>query len=366
MMATHTRNLSNRSCDARRDALTARRTPNGTWFEVFLRFRSHAGLRGVGGLLLILVLLGLAPTNARADCSFNNGYTTSPVSFSPSGTILVPFDFVPNAVLYTSSAVAPSNPPNVSCGANTGYGVANPSGAPTGSGANIVYPTVVSGLGYILVHADAPSSSMVPYAQGSNGNAATNSTFSVATTLKLVQTGPIANGSVLPAGQLASWQWGSLTPEIFVLSNPVTFTSPGCTVITSDIYVFLPTVPISALPNKNSTAGDTPFNIQLSCPSGSASTKLYIEFDALGGTVTSGGNTVLKNTGSAAKIGVQLLGSDGTTPVDFGSATQVKNSIPSGLLSLPYFARYYRTGGGAIGSIVGTVNASATFTLTYQ
>jgi type 1 fimbria pilin len=360
MTTTHIRQQEAHASSHAGSALkTATREPSSGYLDGFFRRRGRTSLQGMGGLLLILLLLGLTPRSARADCSFDRGYSSTSVSFSPSSTILVPFDFIPNAVLYTSSASTPANPPKVSCSANTGYGVVNPAGAPTGSGANIVYPTVVPGLGYILVHADAPTSSMVPYAQGSNGNADTDSSFSVATTMQLIQTGPIANGSVLPAGQFASWQWGSIAPEVFTLSNSVTFVSPGCTVITSNIFVILPAVTPAALPSNNSVAGKTPFNIQLSCPNASASTKLYIQFDATSVNTTTY-KTVIKNTGSATNVGVQLL--NGATAVTFGSATKIGNSIASGLLTLPYFAQYYRT--GAISS--GGVNATATFTITYQ
>lgn len=322
----------------------------------------HHTFQRIGGLLLITLLLALHSASAHADCSFDytwwgGQYTSSPVSFTLPGTVTIPFDLSTNAVISTPVSAAPSNPPQVTCSNGTNYGVQNLFvGAPTG-GSNYIYPTSVSGLGYQLIHANDTSSFMGPYPNYSA--TAGDSTYSVGTTLQLVQTGPIANGSVLHAGTFAHWQWGSIVPEYFVLTNSITFVASACNVSNTSLNVTLPTVSTSAFSGKNSTAGATPFTIDAICPGGSTAT-LAITFAASSG-MPNGYNNVLKSTGSATGLGVEMR--DGNTnTVVFGNRSTV-GVAPSGALSIPYTAQYH-----AISNRItaGSVAAAATFTLTYQ
>ncbi|MCW8807824.1 MAG: fimbrial protein [Rhodanobacter sp.] len=314
----------------------------------------------------MLLLLVLVPTSAKADCSFDRSggnrhnptyYTPSPVNFTLPSTITIPFTLSTNSIISTPVSATPSNPPRVTCTNGTNYGVQNlAGGAPTG-GANYIYPTSVSGLGYQLIHANDPSSFMGPYPTYTT--TAGSSTYSVGSTLQLVQTGPIANGSVLPAGTFANWQWGSIVPEYFVLTNSITFVASACNVSSTSLNVTLPTVSTSAFSGKDSTTGPTPFNIQMTCPSGSTAT-LAIMFTASSG-VPAGYNNVLMSTGSATGLGVELRDGNANTVV-FGNTTTV-GTTPSGALSIPYTAQYH-----AISNTVtaGGVAATATFTLSYQ
>ncbi len=315
----------------------------------------------IGGLFLILLLFACNSTPAHADCSFDKHqgvyYTPSPVNFTLPSTITIPFTLTTNAVIGSPVSATPSNPPKVTCTYGTPYGVQNlVGGAPTG-GSNYIYPTSVSGLGYQLIHANNPSSFMGPYPTYTTTGG--TSTYSVGSTLQLVQTGPIANGSVLPAGTFANWQWGSIVPEYFVLTNSITFVASACNVSSTSLNVTLPTVATSAFSGKDSTAGPTPFNITMTCPSGSTAT-LAIMFTASSG-VPAGYNNVLMNTGSATGLGVELRDGSANTVV-FGNTTVV-GTTPSGALSIPYTARYH-----AISNTItaGSVAATATFTLSYQ
>lgn len=309
-----------------------------------------------GGLCLISLLLAFHSTSAHADCSFDKR-TPSPVNFTPPSTITIPFNLTTNTVIGTPVSAMPSNPPIITCTNGTPYGVQNlVGGAPTG-GSNYIYPTAISGLGYQLIHADSPSSFMGPYPTYTT----TGGTFKyrVGSTLQLVQTGPIANGSVLPAGTFANWQWGSIVPEYFVLTNSITFVASACNVSSTSLNVTLPTVATSAFSGKDSTAGPTPFDITMTCPSGSTAT-LAIMFTASSG-VPAGYNNVLMSTGSATGLGVELRDGSANTVV-FGKTTVV-GTTPSGMLSIPYTAQYH-----AISNSVtpGGVAATATFTLSYQ
>lgn len=322
----------------------------------------YRALRRVGGPLVALAwLFLLLPTNARADCSFDRGSSqNSPVNFAVAASITVPSTLTMYANLGNAVTATPSNPSNATCTNGTNYGVQNllSSTPPTMVSGNYVYPTSVPGVGIELTHNSSPAYSMAPYPNSTTG--AQDSTYSVSTTLQLVQTGPIAGGSVLPAGEFAYWQWGSITPEYFVLSNSVTFVSPSCTLDTSSISVVLPTVATSNFPAKDTVAGTTPFTIQLNCPTGST-TNATIKFTGQNGYPAGYANLLLKNTGNATGLGVELLDANSNSIV-FGTATAIG---PSQLGSWPlqYFAQYHSTS-ATVGA--GTVKAVATFTITYN
>jgi len=315
-----------------------------------------ASLR-IGGSLLIL-LLALMPAGVRANCTFKQGTSPSPVDFTMSSSITIPFNLAVGAVLGNPVLASPSYPATVHCSNNMPYGMQNLVGSNTTSGGtNYIYPTSVSGLGYQLIHADNPSSFMSPYPDNLSGPKFT-AQFSVGTTLQLVQTGPIANGSILQAGTLANWQWGSIDPEYFVLQNSITFVAPACVVNTTNIAVTLPTVTTAAFSGKDSTTGATPSSIQLTCPSG-ATSQLSIMFAAQNGTPP-GYNNVLKNTGSATGLGVEMIYN--SSSVIFGSAIFV-GTTPAGGLSIPFTAQYHSVSNTVT---AGGVQAAATFTLSYQ
>lgn len=310
---------------------------------------------GRASLLLIVLLLALAPTGVKADCSFNGrGRSAAGVNFTLPGKITLPLDLAVGAMLYQSPPVAANNPPKISCDTYTAYGVQNSVGA-TPASATTIYPTGITGLGYRLVQT-RNASSLRSYGRAT-GPGRDNSPFSTALMLQLIQTGPIASGEKMPAGQLGYWQSGSLKTAIFGLANAVTFVAPACAVVTTPINVVLPSVSTTALASANATTGTTPFSIDLNCPGGTTS-KFSIRLksnkkDSYPGTI--------KNAGTAKGVDVQLIDQD-FNPVTFLKKIAV-STTPAGKLSLPYYARYYRTP-AAISA--GTVAASATFTLIYK
>jgi len=323
----------------------------------------HPALRRVTALApLLLWLFLLLPTGARANCTTDLfSPATASVVFSFPSQITIPFTLVVNGALGSPVTASPANPVSASCTNGTVYGVQNmfSAVAPTVVGGNYIYPTSIPGVGIELTHNSGSSAySMAPYPGSTTSGG--DSTYSVSTTVQLVQTGPIANGSVLPSGEFAYWQWGNIVPEYFTLNNAITFVAPACNVDTSSITVALPTLATSDFPNKDTTAGTTPFAIQLTCPSGSTA-NASIKFTASNGYPTGYSTQLLKNTGTATGLGVELLDQN-STPVVFGSVTAV-GTTPSGAWSLPYFARYHSIS-NAVGA--GTVKAVATFTITYQ
>ena len=325
----------------------------------------------IGSILITLIVLPLISTHADAGCTFNGGSSSSSVNFTVASSVSIPFALATGTALASTGPIGPSNPPLLTCTAGVPYGIVNQVGpnTPTG-GTNYIYPTSVPGVGYQLYHAAGTSTVagyMFPYPNGDSGAAAT-STFSVTTALQLVQTGPIANGSRLVSGtRLANWQWGTVVPEYFVLSNTVTFVASACQVTINPIAVALPTVSTQTFSGADSTAGTTAFDIQLNCPSGSTAA-LSINFS--GRRASNRYSNVLRNTGNAKNVGVQMLDQSGN-PITFNNNNPnntTSNLMPLGStnvgsMTLPFAARYYATSNSVT---AGTVVATATFNLIYD
>jgi type 1 fimbria pilin len=73
---------------------------------------------------------------------------------------------------------------------------------------------------------------------------------------------------------------------------------------------------------------------------------------------------VIANTaggGYAQNVGVQVLDSRGN-PIPFGTAISA-GTVTAGTFNVPLDARYYQTGASVT---AGQVNATATYTITYQ
>jgi type 1 fimbria pilin len=313
-------------------------------------------------LLLLLLALSFAPTgNVLAQCFQDPSSPGSQgtVSFSPPSTIPVPANVPADTVLWTSATVTPSPSVVYDCRGTVNYGVKNNVGTTPGSGVEY-YPTGVAGVSYALIHNGVP---LYPYATSSESfGDGEKVTFSITTTLEIVATGTITNGSVLQAGTLGYWQWeGDDNPQIeaFVLANKVTFVSSSCSVVTNPIDVTLPTISTTALGSKGATAGATPFNISLSC-TGAAGMSVSVQLD-YNGTASGIQGVLMPTSGNSSGIGVQVLDQN-NTPVTFGTP-ETEGTTPVGQMNIAYSASYYQT----TSTITpGTLAASATFTITYQ
>ncbi len=306
------------------------------------------------------LLLGL-PLAGHAECRYSSGGNTS-VTFSLPTTLTIPANMANGDIIATSAQTAPADPPVITCGFWWGntliwsaaetvtYGVSNSRGSYKAD--NITYETGIPGIGYRITH---PTDYLTPYPL--NSQSLSQSTFSVTSGLELIKTGPIASGSVLPAGKLADWRWGSLIPETFRLANAITFTTPSCTIVTDPINVTLPTVTSGAFSGVGSTSGKTPFQITLNCPAGTAVTHITMH-----STAPDSHQGVVKPSGAgyAAGIGVRVL--DGSSnPVVFEQQSIV--NPPNATTSIPYFAQYFQT---APTVTSGPVKATVTFNIYYQ
>lgn len=318
-----------------------------------------ARLRSGIVMLLAATALVLAPSAARASCSFDR--------FNSQGTYLVsvPTSLVndPNiavgSVLYTSSSTGISQQVNFGCNNSNGngWGLINEVGNTPGTSQNI-FPTGVTGVGYrVLQKGDY----IFPYPYFDLGR---NSSWyeSDAVTIELVKTGTIADGSVLNSGPLASFKAGQqssyILDAVIRLTNALTFTAPACQVNATAVNVVLPTVTRGAFNGVNSTTGTTPFQIGLTCSRGAM---VRITLDTASPVAGKTG-VIAPSGGSTSGVAVQVLDSSGTNPVTFGVPT-VLGATPDGALTVNYYARYFQTG-STVGA--GTLNATATFTLSYQ
>lgn len=126
--------------------------------------------------------------------------------------------------------------------------------------------------------------------------------------------------------------------------------------------ILMPTVGEGALTAVGSTAGETPFTIQVSGCTAPAS-NLAIKTAFLGSNVSSAGNLV--NAGTAKNVQVQLLTAPGGSAVALNGITSVPGlTLTSGTTSASHdFAVRYISEQGA--ATAGTVSATAQYALDY-
>lgn len=315
--------------------------------------------RVYNALALLVLLLAMWPTEASAGwCTLSGNKET--VTMTLPSTITLDPNAASGTVLATSAVTTP-NPSNSSVTCNfgsTSTGVINVVSSQPSAGSTI-FPTSVSGVGYRILH---PDSNNYLSTYGSDTIDAGTYTLSVASAVQLVKTGPIASGASLSGGTLLGyWQYAgifnTLRVEDFILGNTVTFVAPTCTVTTPSIAVTLPTVSNTALSTVGATAGATAFTIGLNCPSTSAGRTINIQFDT--NKSYGGANGVITPSGSSKNVGVQIADST-FNGVVFGTPAAAGPAL-NGPTNFTYYARYYAT--GAI--TVGTVSATASFTITY-
>lgn len=266
--------------------------------------------------------------------------------------------------------------------------------SPTGSG--LMFKTNMTGIDVLLTATPAQASSGNNGPNGTQGWAiqtinctsatggATGSCspnpISATFTAQLVKIGPVTPGTISSISLLrffdsdyvppnppgygntttystASTSFGTLT------LNAINVTVSTCTIVagSQNVVVTLPTISTRALASTGAVAGETPFSIQYTCPSGWS---LYMTMTTANpgsapGVILSPATCSGKT--SATNVGVQLLQGN-QQAMQFNTAQSVGNS-PNGTLTIPYYAQYYANN-TPIGA--GPVCATATFTLSYQ
>jgi type 1 fimbria pilin len=151
--------------------------------------------------------------------------------------------------------------------------------------------------------------------------------------------------------------------ETFNISANIIIQVPTCNVDPGSVNkaVTLPGINTVQLSGQGTTAGSTPFSLQLTdCP-----TNLGVFITLSSANAQPGATGVIAPTtgsGYATGVGVQILGADGTTPVTFDSAIHT-GTTSSSSYAINLYARYYQTGATVS---AGTVKGVATYTLNYQ
>lgn len=182
-------------------------------------------------------------------------------------------------------------------------------------------------------------------------------------TAQLIVTGPVTTGTISAINLMQfNWYIYGISPSQGYFAtlklNSTTVKAPACSVAVDPTVVTLPTAFASAFTVTGSTAGQTPFNVQLACSSG-----VMVAVTLATGNPQSGTTSVIApTTGNAQNVGVQILDKSGN-PITFGNVVSADTTTTtSGTNNLAFYARYYQTGSPVGG---GKVSATATYTLTY-
>lgn len=215
-----------------------------------------------------------------------------------------------------------------------------------------------------LYQAIAPTSSnvyvfykvrLIRYSQLSSNTITVNGGFAWAYTVS----SPYPDGTITNNNATSAVVAGSST-----LTLPAG-TGTTCSVNTPNLQVNLPSIQSSQLGSIGATTGNTPFSLAVNCPT---AVSVYMTMtDNSNPNQTS--NIITAASGSTAQgVGVQV--SRNGLPVYMGPASSVAGNTSqflignnlTGTISIPFTARYIRTGRISPGSL----KAVATFTMSYQ
>lgn len=319
-------------------------------------------------LVALLLLFGLVLAGPARAISIQ--VAPASLALSPSGPYTTARDKPVGTILATaSSSLTASGVTNLGC-AVTALIL---SGSPA---SGTIFTTGVSGLGVKLYYYNGATRTQIT--PGLQVNLLVNlSAPGAITTIdaELVITGPVATGtlSALPSVTVTfaavGLGCGVLDlglKTLTVTATNGTVTALSCTVTTPSIAVTLPRVAAATLASAGQTAGDTRFAIGLNCAG--AGSDVYVTFTDATNPANTSSNLSLKGTSTATNVVIQLLRENGTA-VAYGPDSSAFNNTnqfligPSGSVSgLSLTARYRATGAATAGS----VNAAATFTMSYQ
>lgn len=169
----------------------------------------------------------------------------------------------------------------------------------------------------------------------------------------------ILAASALALGSVAA----HATDGTVTINGKVTDQTCKVSANSKDITVTLPTVGVGSLASAGTTAGRTPFTINLeNCKAGQVSA-----FFETGGNVDAASGR-LNNTGNASNVQVQLLSdSSKVIPVLANAAqapvtTKATVAKDADSAALNYYAEYYATGKAGAGDVATSVK----YTINYQ
>ncbi|MFV3412834.1 fimbrial protein [Pseudomonas sp. NY15436] len=344
------------------------------------RYIDSASNQGVLFRLVLGLVLALFARSVWAQCSFDSGYSLNNATVTLPSTLTARRDMPVGTILFDSGWVNGGST-HIRCNAadTISYGYAS-AVAPV-SGMQAVYETGVPGIGikaaYSNSYASQPANidSVNPTAGSallvwprsvSSDVKSTGYTPAGLYRIQLVVTGPLVSGSrtmILP-NPTAQTIYGSL------LTNQASFSTPtvivetlSCTVNTPTVAVPLKDVLVRQFQGVGSTLGTKPFTVDVTCPGGVA---VAYQLD---GTSPSGGGAMglIQNssgTGMATGVAVQVLKSDGSTPLPLATQTSLGTSVSENqAMPISLNARYYQTESSVS---PGQVSATAYVTMYYQ
>jgi type 1 fimbria pilin len=330
--------------------------------------RWPAALRICTGLFSIYCLA----SPALADCTVSGGVAGTATIALPNN-LSAAHDRAVGSVIYDSNWVT-AGPESVVCsGTSTlSYGYASPMVLMPGS--TKVYQSGIDGIGirgsWVNSMSGTPGmdegyamQSPQSTASVKSGNYGPMGRFRV----QLIVMGPVSAGRLTLPATLATADYGGTVANVLKLTNntaPVV--APSCSVQNSAIPVSMPKANVSSLTSVGSTTGDTGFQISLNCSGPVAVAVTFTDANA----PENRGNTLSLSKASTAE-GVAYQITHDSKPINYGPDSNVADN-PSqfsvgqvnsaGVASIPFVARYIRTGPVKPGS----ADANATFTMNYQ
>jgi major type 1 subunit fimbrin (pilin) len=307
-------------------------------------------------LIVVGIAVGFLPELASATCQYNAGTGPATIRIVVPTTLSIPRDAANGKVVYTSNPVAPPTQVSFGCSGDS-IGIKNIVGTQPATTTNL-FPIGTTGLSFQWIYQGVGEGAFgVGTLNANTGFAGTTHAF------RLVKTGPIAANAVVPAGNVATFSYGTLNPLTMSLSNQISIVALSC--ITPDVTVTMGSYNAAAFTGTGSATKPVGFNVAVNnCPAGM--TTIQYQFSAPGG-VTDATNGVIALTSSASTatgVGLKLMDST-SAALKFGTQYQVTgyNTATGGSYTIPLLAAYSQTGATVT---PGTANAVMTFTMTYQ
>jgi type 1 fimbria pilin len=329
--------------------------------------------------LLTLGVIGLLMMTGPPAAAQTVNYSPATLAFSPAGPYSVPRDAAVGSQV--ARAIATATAAGISC-ALIQTATVNGTEISAGSG---IYQTSVSGIGVSFYIVNGGSQTLIT----STGGGYTSGTISApgngmlpGVQANLVVTGPVVSGyslSSLPSVTMTFTPTGSCSWSTGITNTLPTSASNSavvpitCIVTTPSVSVNMPTISLSTLSAVGNTGGDTRFPIGLTCASGA---NVYITLSDVTTPANTSALLTLASNSTAQGIKLRILNSAG--PVDFGPDSAAAGTTHQWLLGasgsingVPLTVQYYRddTNPAGTGSAVlsaGSVQAQATFTMSYQ
>lgn len=311
-------------------------------------------------IILALFLLLMTASQSWAGCQVYNGAFNSTVNF---GTVVVGADVAVGETI-AKVTTTPTGKQYGGCDERGGYqsNLMQYSWGDANRG-NHVYQTELAGIGLRIkennIYFDNPGLAE------NDGPTYYNSGFydKYGFIVELVKTANTVQGGKLTNGRVAANVsiYGPGNPPASALNlymGNATIVAPSCTVSTPTVNVNLGTWDTDDLPSIGAKTSNVAVPLQLNCGS---NVQVNATIAATADTSQQGTMKISSGSGAASGVGIQMVDSYGS-PLKLNSQF-VASSSSNGMITLPWYAHYIRTGSAVT---PGSANAVATVTLNYQ